>query len=174
MMGKIAAEPVVSVFINLEKKLLETWSLEWMQILSEADFHFGQGLLKSSVFTRLPSTPSPLVSPNTHVSSSLRLSSAKSLSKALKNFMMFWFFFLNSQTKDCERVNRSDPSFSKIVARTEDLFSYLQLVELFLPLLVMCVVSWRLGKDERPSLPKLLGPLFLSQRNRWAHPHFQT
>ena len=63
--------------------------------------------------------------------------------------MMFSFFFLNSQTKDCERVNRSDPSFAKIVARTEDLLSYLQLVELFLPLLVMCVVSCILGKYER-------------------------
>ena len=30
MMGKIAAEPVVSVFIDLEKKLLETWSL-WIE-----------------------------------------------------------------------------------------------------------------------------------------------
>ena len=164
-------------------------SLNRMQILSEADFHFWQELQKISVFTRLLSTPSPLVSPNTHASSSLRLSSAKSLSKALKNCMMFWFFFLNSQTKDCERVNRSDPSFAKIVARTEDLLSYLQLVELFLPLLVMCVVSWRLGRDEMKGGPlsflnsncgptftfanKLLGPLSLSQRNRSAHPHFQ-
>ena len=31
MMGKIAAEPVVSVFIDLKKKLLENWSL-WIEI----------------------------------------------------------------------------------------------------------------------------------------------
>ena len=30
MMGKIAAEPVVSVFIYLEEKLIETWSL-WIE-----------------------------------------------------------------------------------------------------------------------------------------------
>ena len=30
MMGKIAAEPVVSVFIYLEEKLLETWNL-WIE-----------------------------------------------------------------------------------------------------------------------------------------------
>ena len=46
-----------------------------------------------------------------------------------------------SQTVDCTKIDRSDASFKATVADTEDLLSYLQFIELFLPLLVTCLVS---------------------------------
>ena len=52
-----------------------------------------------------------------------------------------------SQTGDCDKVNWGDPAFKIIVACTEDLLSYLQLIELFLPLLVMCLVGETRGKN---------------------------
>ena len=49
--------------------------------------------------------------------------------------------FNTSQTEDCSKIDRSDPSFKTTIDDTEDLLSYLQFIELFLPLIVTCIVS---------------------------------
>ena len=46
---------------------------------------------------------------------------------------------------DCSSVDRTDPQFRETVDRTEDLLSYLQLLETSLPLVVVCLVSRRMG-----------------------------
>merc|ERR1712107_317779 len=46
-----------------------------------------------------------------------------------------------NQTEDCSKIDRSDPSFKTTIDDTEDLLSYLQFIELFLPLIVTCIAG---------------------------------
>ena len=62
--------------------------------------------------------------------------------------------FNTSQTEDCSKIDRSDPSFKTTIDDTEDLLSYLQFIELFLPLIVTCIVSIIKGLvNIKPLLP---------------------
>ena len=50
MMGKIAAEPVVSVFIDLEENLIETWSLWIESKIDWSGFSFWKGIAEKLCF----------------------------------------------------------------------------------------------------------------------------
>ena len=47
----------------------------------------------------------------------------------------------NNSSQDCTSVDREDPDFRDTVNTTEDLLSYLQLLETGLPLLIVCLVG---------------------------------
>ena len=73
-----------------------------------------------------------------------RQQSFAQVSRIYNNEKILHIFPFN-QTGDCTKIDRSDPSFKATVADTEDLLSYKQFIELFLPFLVPCLVSF---KDE--------------------------
>ena len=48
----------------------------------------------------------------------------------------------SNSSQDCTNVDRTDPDFRDTVNATEDLLSYLQLLETGLPLLIVCLVRF--------------------------------
>ena len=64
-----------------------------------------------------------------------------------------YFLCRSNSSQDCTRVERTNPDFSDTVNTTEDLLSYLQLLETGLPLLIVCLVSIALGRTHFLPIP---------------------
>ena len=58
----------------------------------------------------------------------------------------------SNSSQDCNHVDRTNPDFGETVNTTEDLLSYLQLLETGLPLLIVCLVIIALGQIHSPSI----------------------